>query len=246
MDFTKYNFNEATQTQYNEGLRSFLLKVYKHMSVGIAITAIVSYILGNNEAFLGMLYDVNAGKASLSGFGFLVQLAPLGFFFFWLFKRNKVSSDANQAMFWTYCLLVGASISAIFVAYSTLSIARAFLSASIMFGAMSIYGHTTKRDLTSFGHFFMMGLFGIIIASLLNLFIASSAVDFAISVVSVLVFLGLTAWNTQQLKDIYYHSSGSQSEEAMNNIAVFGALSLYLDFINLFLSLLRLMGSRRD
>ena len=171
----------------------------------------------------------------------LVILAPLALVFFMSFRIHTLSLPAAQATFWIYAALVGVSFGSLGLIYTGGSIARVFLITAVTFGSMSLYGYTTKRDLTGMGSFLFMGLIGLIVASLVNLFFASSAMSFALSVISVLIFTGFTAYDTQAIKETYYEGDGST---VMGHKAIMGALRLYLDFINLFLSLLRLFGNR--
>jgi len=173
----------------------------------------------------------------------LVMLAPLGLVMWLSFGINRMQASTAQAIFWLYSGLMGLSLATVFLVYTGTSIARVFFITAGTFAAMSLYGYTTQRDLSKFGSFLFMGLIGIIIASLVNLFIASSALQFAISVIGVIVFTGLTAWDTQQIKEMYFASDGY---EVAGKKAVMGALRLYLDFINLFMMLLQLLGARRD
>jgi len=173
----------------------------------------------------------------------VVMLAPLGFVFFLSFRVHAISAATAQALFWTFAAVMGLSLASIFHIYTGTSIARVFFIAAAMFGAMSLYGYTTKRDLSKFGSFLIMGLFGIVIAMLVNIFVGSSALQFAISVIGVVVFTGLAAWDTQRIKEIYDEGHGA---EALTKLAVLGALSLYLSFINLFQMLLMLLGQREE
>ena len=170
------------------------------------------------------------------------MLAPLGFVFYLSARVHKMSLSSAQITFWIFSAIMGLSLASIFIVYTQASIARVFFISSGTFAAMSLYGYTTKKDLTKLGGFLFMGLIGIIIASLVNLFFQSSAVHFAISVIGVLVFVGLTAYDTQRIKEMYY---AGDSESARGKKALMGALRLYLDFINLFIMLLRLFGQRR-
>jgi hypothetical protein len=171
------------------------------------------------------------------------MLAPLGLVFWLSAGIDRMSAGTAQLLFWVYAGLMGLSLAGIFLVYTGASIARVFFITGGTFAAMSLYGYTTKRDLTQFGSFLMMGLIGIIIASLVNIFIASSALQFAISVIGVLVFVGLTAWDTQQIKEMYVASDDGQ---LAGKKSIMGALRLYLDFLNLFLMLMQLFGQRRD
>ena len=246
MNFTKYNTSAETSVKYDEGLRAYMLQIFNLMTIALAITGVVSYMAGNSQAFLSLMYSQNAnGGMSLSGLGWLIALAPLFMVFFLSYSINKMSVQAAQMIFWVYSMLMGLSLAPIFQAYTGESIARTFFVSASAFGAMSIYGYTTKKDLTSFGSFLMMGVMGILLASVVNLFLGSEGLGFAISVIGVLVFTGLTAYDVQSLKAIYLQSARMGSD-MQSKIAIHGALRLYLDFINLFLMLLRLMGSRRD
>jgi FtsH-binding integral membrane protein len=160
---------------------------------------------------------------------------------FFSFRINAISASTAQMLFWAFCAVMGVSMASIFLVFTGTSIARTFFIAATMFGAMSLYGYTTKRDLSQFGSFLIMGLIGVVIASLVNLFLASSALQFVVSVVGILVFVGLTAWDTQRIKEEYAENAGA---EAVQKMAVFGALSLYLDFINIFTLLLNFTGER--
>ncbi len=176
---------------------------------------------------------------------FVIMLAPLGLVMWLSFGINRMQASTAQALFWVYAGVMGLSMASIFLVFTGASIARVFFITAGTFAAMSLYGYTTQRDLSQFGSFLMMGLIGIIIASLVNIFIASSALQFAISVIGVLVFVGLTAWDTQQIKETYYEYQYADGQTA-SKTAIMGALRLYLDFINLFMMLLQLFGARRD
>jgi FtsH-binding integral membrane protein len=178
----------------------------------------------------------------MSGLKWLVMLAPLGIVFYMSFGINKMSASKAQTTFWVFAGLMGLSLSSILLVYTGMSVTRVFFICSATFGAMSIYGYTTKRDLTKLGSFLMMGLIGIIIASIVNIFMQSSMMYFVISILGVLIFVGLTAYDTQKIKNMY---AASDTGEIMGKKAVMGALTLYLDFINLFIMLLRLFGQRR-
>ena len=230
----------------DEGLRAYMLKVYNYMATGILLTGIVSLI-----TFKMAVVSVSSTGIVLTGFGnaiynsalmWVVMLAPLAIVFYMSFGINKMGFAKAQTLFWVYAGLMGLSLSSILLVYTGASIARVFFITAATFGAMSIYGYTTKRDLTKFGSFLMMGLIGIIIASLVNIFMKSSMMYFVISVLGVLIFVGLTAYDTQKIKNMYV---ASDSGELMGKKAVMGALTLYLDFINLMIMLLRLFGQRR-
>tara|TARA_Y100001970_G_scaffold222261_1_gene273281 strand:+ start:3153 stop:3917 length:765 start_codon:yes stop_codon:yes gene_type:complete len=234
----------------DQGLRSYMLKVYNYMASGIFLTGIVSLLLFR----LSGGYEIQVsqtGITGLTGIGqalfasplmWIVMLAPLGIVFYMSFGIRKMSATKAQTTFWIFAALMGASLASIFLVYTGASITRVFFITAGTFGAMSIYGYTTKRDLTKFGSFLMMGLIGIIIASIVNIFMKSSMMYFVISIIGVLIFVGLTAYDTQKIKNMYLASDDS---EILGKKAVMGALTLYLDFINLFIMLLRLFGQRR-
>ena len=242
----------GTAAAIDEGLRSYMLKVYNYMGIGLVVTGLIAYF--SNAA--ATTTDPNAAAAQLQNGEYLTQwgallygsplmwvvaLAPLGFVLVLSFGINKLSVPAAQATFWGFAAIMGLSLSSIFMVYTDASIAKVFFITAATFGSMSLYGYTTKRDLTGVGNFLIMGLIGIIIASVVNIFLQSGMMDFIISVVGVLVFVGLTAYDTQKIKESYHESLGT---EALAKGAIMGALSLYLDFVNLFLMLLRLFGNR--
>jgi uncharacterized protein len=242
----------GTAAAIDEGLRSYMLKVYNYMSIGLVVTGLVAWFA--NQA--ATTTDPSAAAAQLQNGELLTQwgallytsplmwvfaLAPLGFVLVLSFGINKLSVGAAQATFWAFAAIMGLSLSSIFMVYTDASIAKVFFITAATFGAMSLYGYTTKRDLTGMGNFLMMGLIGLIIASIVNIFLASSMLDFAISAIGVLIFVGLTAYDTQKIKESYDVNAGS---EVLAKGAIMGALSLYLDFINLFMMLLRLFGNR--
>ena len=248
LDFNQRSFTKTTdQVVIDEGLRAYMLKVYNYMTTGLLLTGLVAYFFGKasivtNE--LGQIIDVTPVYTLLFGspLKWVVMLAPLGFVFYLSAKINKMSVSSAQITFWIFSAIMGLSLASIFIVYTQASIARVFFISSGTFAAMSLYGYTTKKDLTKLGGFLFMGLIGIIIASLVNLFFQSSALHFAISVIGVLVFVGLTAYDTQSIKNMYY---AGDSESVGGKKALMGALRLYLDFINLFIMLLRLFGQRR-
>ena len=231
----------------DEGLRAYMLKVYNYMATGILMTGIIalitfkmSVVTDSSGSIVGLTQVGNA--IYMSGLKWLVMLAPLGIVFYMSFGINKMSAAKAQTTFWIFAALMGLSLSSILLVYTGMSITRVFFICSATFGAMSIYGYTTKRDLTKLGSFLMMGLIGVIIASIVNIFMKSSMMYFVISILGVLIFVGLTAYDTQKIKNMY---AASDTGELMGKKAVMGALTLYLDFINLFIMLLRLFGLRR-
>ena len=251
MEFNKQNTQSrttATDTHLvDEGLRAYMLKVYNFMATGVLLTGIIalisfkiSVVTDASGAITGFTSFGNA--LFFSGLKWVVMLAPLGIVFYMSFGIRKMSSAKAQTVFWVFAALMGLSLSWILLVYTGVSVARVFFITSATFGAMSIYGYTTKRDLTKLGSFLMMGLIGIIIASIVNIFMKSSMMYFVISILGVLIFVGLTAYDTQKIKNMYL---ASDTGEVMGKKAVMGALTLYLDFINLFIMLLRLFGQRR-
>jgi len=218
----------------DEGLRAYMLRVYNFMASGLALTGIVAYAVAQTPA----LYNAIFGTPLF----WVVALAPIGVVLLFSARLNRMSPGAAQATFWVFSGLMGLSLASIFQIYTGTSIARVFFITAGTFGGMSLYGYTTKRDLTAWGSFLFMGLIGIIIASVVNIFIGSTALQFAISVIGVLVFVGLTAYDTQNIKEVYAESDSAAVTEKK---AIMGALRLYLDFLNLFLMLLRLFGNRQ-
>ena len=222
------------QAAVDEGLRAYMLRVYNYMASGVALSGIVAALVASSPALLQAIYG--------TGLFWIVILAPLGFVLVLAFGLDRLSAAAVQALFWAFAAVMGASLSSIFLAYTGTSIVRVFFITTATFAAMSLYGYTTKRDLTGMGNFMLMGLWGIIIASVVNFFLASSALHFAISVIGVLVFVGLTAYDTQKIRNMYFEADGA---DVATKKAVWGALMLYLDFILLMIMLLRLFGERR-
>jgi FtsH-binding integral membrane protein len=219
----------------DEGLRHYMLRVYNYMASGLALTGIVAWFVAASPAAMAAIY----GNPLVF---WIVALAPLGFVLVLGYRINRMSVGAAQALFWVFSAVMGLSLAGIFVVYTGMSIARVFFITGGVFAGMSLYGYTTKRDLTAMGAFLFMGLIGIIIASLVNLFIGSTALQFAVSVIGVIVFTGLTAYDTQNIKELYLDSD---TVEVADKKAITGALRLYLDFLNLFLMLMQLMGNRR-
>ncbi len=224
----------ARAAEIDVGLRQYMLQVYNYMASGLALTGIVAYAVSTSETAMQVIFG--------TGLFWIAVLAPLGLVFFLSARINHIQASTAQALFWVYAALMGLSLASIFIMYTGTSIARVFFITAGTFAGMSLYGYTTKRDLTKWGSFLFMGLIGIIIASVVNMFLASSALYFVISVIGVLVFVGLTAYDTQAIKSIY---SAADDSETHGKKAIMGALKLYLDFINLFMMLLHLFGGRR-
>jgi FtsH-binding integral membrane protein len=231
----RYGYGAASGSQalFDEGLRKHMLRVYNYMGIGLVVTGIVAFLVGTTPALYVPIFS--------TPLKWVVMLAPLAFVLFFSFRIQSMSAGAAQAMFWAFCAVMGLSLASIFLVFTGTSIARTFFIAATMFGATSLYGYTTKRDLTNFGSFLMMGLIGVIIASLVNIFLGSSALQFAISVIGIVVFVGLTAWDTQNIKEQY---AENYDQESQQKLAVLGALSLYLNFVNIFQLLLNFTGER--
>ena len=247
LDFNQRSFTKTVdQAAIDEGLRAYMLKVYNYMTTGLVLTGFIAYFFGKAsvEAYVpgGVILTPVGNMLFNSGLSFVIMLAPLGFVFYLSARINKMSAASAQITFWLFASIMGLSLASIFVQFTHSSIARVFFITAGTFGAMSLYGYTTKRDLTKLGGFLFMGLIGIIIASIVNIFFQSGMMAFVISVIGVLVFVGLTAYDTQNIKNMYY---GGDSEEIGSKKALMGALKLYLDFINLFILLLQLFGQRR-
>jgi FtsH-binding integral membrane protein len=255
MEFSMSTFDRNSSARYgvgtvpsartgaaiDQGLRSYMLKVYNYMALGLAITGLVAYGAFSMAIAPGGGLTAFGEAIYLSPLKWVIMLSPLAVVFLFSFKIQSMSVGTAQAVFWLFAALMGLSLSSIFLVYTGASISRVFFITAASFGALSLYGYTTSKSLSGWGSFLFMGLIGIVIASLVNIFIGSTALQFAISVIGVLVFAGLTAYDTQQIKEMYLASDDST---AMGQKAIMGALRLYLDFINLFTMLLSLFGNR--
>ena len=220
--------------------KTFIASVFSWMGIALAISAVTAYVFGTDTTYMSYLIKPTGG---MSGLGYLVMFAPLGMVLMMSFGFNRLSATTLSAVFLIYSVVMGMSLSFIFMMYTTSSIYNVFFASAVMFGIMGLVGYTTKTDLTKMGNLLFMALIGIIVASLLNLFMKSSGLSYAISFIAVIVFTGLTAYDVQKLKNI--GSSVEYGTEATTKLSVLGALTLYLDFINLFLALLRLFGNRK-
>lgn len=225
---------DASTWDIDVGLRSYMQRVYNYMALGLSITGATAYFASQSQAMMQLIFG--------SPLGYVILFAPLAMVFFMSFRIHKMSFASMQTMFWIYSGVLGLSLSSIFLIYTGQSIAKVFFITAGMFAGTSLYGYTTNRDLSKFGSFLFMGLLGIIIASVVNIFMKSGPMQFAISILSVLIFTGLTAYDTQMIKENYYNLD---DEETAGKKAIFGALNLYMNFINMFLALLRLFGDRR-
>ena len=242
-----------TAAGVDQGLRAYMLGVYNYMVLGLAITGLAA--LGANMlavASPGSQAVARLGGIPLTSFGmtlyasplrWVVMLAPLAFVFFFSFRVDKMSAATARGVYFAFAAVMGLSLSSILLVYAGESVVKVFFITSAAFASLSLFGYTTKRDLSAFGAFLIMGLFGLIIASVVNLYMQSSGMQWALSVISILIFSGLTAWDTQSIKEMYYEGDG---HEVMTKKSVNGALMLYLDFINIFQSLLSLMGNRNN
>lgn len=239
--------SQSTAREIDAGLRGYMLKIYNYMASALILTGLVAYFASNAAIAPGA-----DGQLALTPFGqaifvsplkWVIMLSPLAFILAINFGLNKMKTSTLQACFWAFAGIMGLSLSSIFLVYTGQSIARVFFITAATFGGMSIYGYTTKRDLTGMGSFLIMGVWGLVIASLVNLFMQSSGLSLVISYIGVLVFTGLIAYDTQKLKEIYYQVGNYG--EGVARASIMGALNLYLDFINLFISLLRIVGDRR-
>ena len=233
-EFASYSNSQVI----DEGLRNYMLKIYNYMAGGLTATALMAYLVISNPSIFRLFFN----EMGYTGFGYLALFAPLilVFAFGWVLNRGTIQQV--RAMFWGYSLLMGVSLTPIFLLYTQSSLVRVFLITAGSFGALSLYGYTTKKDLSGMGSFLIMGLFGLIIASIVNIFVKSSGLDWALSFIGVGIFAGLTAFDSQKIRMIY---SSADSDETLTKKALMGALSLYLDFINLFMYLLRFMGDRK-
>ena len=243
-------YRAGVQTDIDEGLRRYMLRVYNFMAGGLALTGFVAWFAAQSGVYVWLVQ---------TGMIWAAIIAPFAIVLYFSFRLHQMSAQKAQSVFWLYAGLMGLSLGGIFLIYTGTSITRVFLITAAAFGALSFYGYTTKRDLSPLRTFLIVALFGIIIGLLVNIFMQSAAFDFALSVIGVLVFAGLTAYDTQQIRETYYYGArasyrgGGASEESMRDLddmrdkmAVFGALRLYLDFLNMFLFLLHLFGGQRQ
>lgn len=243
IDYTK-SFSTAQHQTFDEGLRAYILRIYNLMAAAIFLTGAMAYASINFPPLANLMYEItpNGQLMGLTGFGTLMTFAPLAIAMFFFMGMGSMSLQTAQTTFWVYAAVMGMSLSYLGLAYTGQSLAKTFFISSSVFGAMSIYGYTTKKDLTSIGSFLTMGLIGLIIVSLVNIFLRSPAIDFATSLIGVAIFMGITAWDTQRLKAMYYQTGGGELGQKM---AIVGAFTLYLDFINLYLYLIRFFGERK-
>jgi len=240
-DYMQARSAEAAH-ELDQGLRSYMLRVYNYMASAVALTGIISWLVVNTS-LSALFFTVNAkGAYAPSMLSWGAMLLSIGMVFFLSFRINHMRASTAQGLFWAYATLAGIGLAPIFYTYTADSIARVFFISAGAFAGLSLYGYTTKRDLTGFGSFLIMGLIGLLIASVVNMFMQSTMMHWVISAAGVLIFSGLTAYDTQKIKEMYYEAD---SAEMASKKAVMGALTLYMDFINLFLMLLRFFGDRR-
>jgi len=240
-------FGGARATVIDEGLRAYMIRVYNYMAAGVALTGVVAWFTYNAAVITNAAGQITGltpfGSAIFGGpVTLILFLGTLGIVFFISFRISSLQPSTALMLFMGYAALLGLMLSSVFLAYTQTSITRTFFISAASFGALSLYGYTTQRDLSPIGAFLVMGLFGLILAMVVNIFLGSQGLTFAISVIGVLIFAGLTAWDTQRIKEMY---NVNDDGTMVGRKAVMGALTLYLDFINLFLFLLRFMGDRR-
>ena len=240
-------FGTATTAAIDAGLRAYMIRIYNYMAAGVALTGVTAWLTYN----AAVVTDVSGKITGLTSFGqaifsgpltIVLFLGTLGIVFFLSFRIDKLQAGTAMTLFMLYAALLGLMLSSVFLSYTGASITRTFIISAASFGALSLYGYTTQRDLSPIGSFLIMGLFGLIIAMLVNMFLKSSGLDFAISAIGVLIFAGLTAWDTQKIKEMY---DSNDDGTVSGRKSVMGALTLYMDFINLFLFMLRFLGDRR-
>ena len=236
LNYTGYAQTTTQRSGYNEGLRVYMISVFQNMGIALAITAVIAMLVASSPSLMQLFFA--------TPLQWVVVFAPLVMVFFMSAKIMSMSISAARISLWVFSGLMGLSLASIFYVYTQESIAKVFFITASLFGAMAIYGHTTKRDLSGLGSFLIMGLIGLLVASLANIFFQSSALNNVLSYIGVIIFTLLTAYDVQKLKDIYYQV-GVGSSEVAQKMSVYGALNLYMDFINLFLFLLRIFGVRR-
>ena len=231
---TNVNTLDRSQTSFDVGLRNYFLGIYNNMTAGLVFSGVIAYWMSTNAGVMDVVW-----KTPLA---WVVVFAPLVMALGFMFMFEQISTVAARIFFYTFAAAMGASLSSIFMIYQLGSIVQVFFITAATFAAMSVYGYTTKRDLSSMGSFLLMGVIGLVIAGVINIFLQSSALAFALSFISVIVFTLLTAFDTQSLKDTYYTTYGEEREK----LGVVGALSLYINFINIFISLLQLIGEKKS
>lgn len=243
IDYTNRN-NVSTASKavsYDAGLRSYMIKIYNLMTGALGVSGFVAYIVANTPALFHLFYS----PQGMTPLGTIAALSPLGFILAMSFGLQKMKIETLHTLFWSFAAVMGLSLSSLLIVYTGTSVARVFFITASVFGGMSLYGYTTKKDLTGFGSFLIMGLMGICIAGIVNIFLKSSGLYFVTSLISVFIFTGLIAFHTQELRNNYF-IYGTNGKDALDRTAIMGALNLYLNFINLFTALLRILGRRND
>lgn len=242
-EFQTRTYGATAGLAIDQGLRTYMNRVYGLMSVGTLLTAAVSWAVGTSPALVGVMINPQTGHMNI--LGWVAFFLPLAMAFGFGAVISRFSAAAAQLFFYAYAAAIGLQLSFIFLAYTGASIATTFLSTAVGFAGLSLYGYTTKRDLSPIGSFLNVGVWGLLGAMLINMFLHSPAIDYMVSVAGVLIFAGLTAWDTQAIKTNYVQNARAGNEEWLHKSAIMGALQLYMDFINMFLFLLRFMGDRR-
>lgn len=246
-DFRSSPFATGAQSAtVDAGLRAYMLRVYNWMASGLLLTALVAYLIAEIPSVRSLFFHVQGYQVAPTGLGWLAMIAPLGFVMVMSFGVNRLSRSAVQTLFWLFCAVMGASLSSILLLYTGVSVARVFLVTSATFGATSLWAYTTGANLIRFQSFLMMGLIGLLIAGLVNMFLGSPALYFIYSVVGVFLFIGLTAFDTQRIKVTYPQFAYYEGPDGAAKRSVYDALNLYLNFINLFQFMLQFMGTRNS
>ena len=241
-DISRDNVINIKKGEFDLDLRNYMLGIYNYMASGLALTGIVAWLIANT-ALINVFFSYSNGYVAPNMLVWISMFGSVGMVFYMSWRINTMSFSTLQTVFWTYAVLNGVWLSSIFMTYTSVSIVRVFFITASSFAALSMYGYTTKRNLDAWSSFLYMGLFGIIIGSLVNIFLQSSAMHWIMSVVGVLVFAGLTAYDTQKVRDMYF---AGDSSEVAGKKSIMGALTLYLDFINMFIMLLQLFGQQSN
>lgn len=241
--FTK-NFDQAYTKSFDQGLRGYFLMIYTYVALGLLITALAAFAVLNVSPLTQLMFTTYNGMiVGVSGLGFIANFIPLGISLYFFMGIGSMSLDKARILFWIYCLSMGVSLSYLGLIYTGTSIAKGLLISASAFGGMSLYGYTTNRDLSQYGSFLMMGFIGIVVASLLNMFFRSTGLDMMVSLIGIVVFMGFIAWDNQKIKQIYYQAP---NVEMAQKYAIISAFNLYLNFLNLFLYLMRFVGDRKN
>ena len=236
--------DRAAAADIDVGLRQYMLRVYNYMASGLALSGLVALLVANNAGIMSLFFQQGAsGRVSYTGLGLIAVFAPIGMILAMSFGATRMKSGTLQALYWAFVATMGVSLASVLLLYTGVSVARVFFITAISFGGLSLFGYLTKRDLSGMTTFLMMGMIGLVVASLVNMFLKSTGLQFVMSAVGVLLFAGLTAYDTQRIKNTYFSVGGGTMAE---HSAIMGAVTLYLDFINLFQFLLYFMGGRRD